>query len=63
MWRNQEVAMSHLALASRKAPTGSTLNKQLLSLKSQMLKEISKSEELSIMLETTVTTSRYDNHF
>lgn len=62
MWKNQEVAMSHLALASRKAPAGSNLNKQLLSLKSQMLKEIRKSEELSIMLQTTVTTSRYINY-
>ena len=58
MWRNQEAAMAQLTHASRKLPIDHSVNKQMLGLKSQMQQEVSKSKELSMLLETTADTSR-----
>ena len=59
MWRKKEAAIGHLTSASKEALADPSQKRQILGLKSRVLRETSKSKELAMLLETTADTSRY----
>ena len=58
MWRLLEAELRQAVYAAKRAPHGRITDRQIMTLQTEIYREASKSEELSVLLETTVDSAR-----